>query len=100
MKAALVISERDNVATALEPLDPGRRLDLSGITVGDQQDVLEADRVARGCLEPLDDELAAELNAILLSAGFDYCVHGSPRRFRRARALIVMVENLALMRRA
>jgi altronate dehydratase len=29
MSAALVISERDNVATALEPLEPGRRLDLA-----------------------------------------------------------------------
>ena len=30
MKAALVISERDNVATALEPLEPGRVLNLAG----------------------------------------------------------------------
>jgi altronate dehydratase len=30
VKAALVISERDNVATALEPLEPGRVLDLAG----------------------------------------------------------------------
>lgn len=28
MRAALVISERDNVATALEPLEPGRVLEL------------------------------------------------------------------------
>ena len=33
MKAALVISARDNVATALEPLQPGRVLDLQGTTV-------------------------------------------------------------------
>lgn len=33
MKAALVISERDNVATALEPLEPGRELTLSAQTV-------------------------------------------------------------------
>ena len=33
MKAALVISDRDNVATALEPLDPGRVLDFSGRVV-------------------------------------------------------------------
>jgi hypothetical protein len=33
VKAALVISERDNVATALEPLDSGRRIDLNGATV-------------------------------------------------------------------
>lgn len=33
MTAALVISDRDNVATALEPLEPGRRLDLARGTV-------------------------------------------------------------------
>ena len=33
MTAALVISERDNVATALEPLEPGRRLELASGTV-------------------------------------------------------------------
>ena len=33
MKAALVISERDNVATALEPLEAGRQLDLAGCSV-------------------------------------------------------------------
>lgn len=30
MKSVLVISTRDNVATALEPLDPGRRLVVNG----------------------------------------------------------------------
>ena len=33
MNAALVISARDNVATALEPLDPGRSLTAGGSTV-------------------------------------------------------------------
>ncbi|MCA1562263.1 MAG: UxaA family hydrolase [Acidobacteria bacterium] len=33
MKAVLVISERDNVATALEPLEIGRRVDANGATV-------------------------------------------------------------------
>lgn len=33
MKAALVISDRDNVATALEPLAAGRTLDLNGLAV-------------------------------------------------------------------
>jgi altronate dehydratase len=33
VKAALVISERDNVATALEPLHPGRRVDCGGLTI-------------------------------------------------------------------
>lgn len=30
MKAVLVISDRDNVATALEALQPGRRIDVQG----------------------------------------------------------------------
>lgn len=33
MNPVLVISGADNVATALEPLDPGRIVDLGGITV-------------------------------------------------------------------
>lgn len=33
MKAALVISDRDNVATALEPLEQGRRLEIQGTTI-------------------------------------------------------------------
>ena len=37
MKAALVISDRDNVATALQRLEPGRRLEFgsSGVTVAE-----------------------------------------------------------------
>jgi hypothetical protein len=30
VKSALVISDRDNVATALETLEPGRRIDIPG----------------------------------------------------------------------
>jgi altronate dehydratase len=33
MRAVLVISERDNVATALEALDPGRRVDVNNTSV-------------------------------------------------------------------
>lgn len=33
MKSVLVISERDNVATALEALEPGRRLEIRDTTV-------------------------------------------------------------------
>ena len=34
MKAVIVISQRDNVATALEPLDTGRRLEIgAGVLV-------------------------------------------------------------------
>jgi hypothetical protein len=42
MKAAIVISDRDNVATALEVLEPGRRLEL-----GDR-DVTVVERVVSG----------------------------------------------------
>jgi altronate dehydratase len=33
VKAALVISERDNVATALQPLEAGRPLDVAGASL-------------------------------------------------------------------
>jgi SAF domain len=33
VRAALVISDRDNVATALEPLEPGRPLDIAGVSI-------------------------------------------------------------------
>jgi hypothetical protein len=33
VKAALVISDRDNVATALEALEPGRELDINGCAI-------------------------------------------------------------------
>jgi SAF domain-containing protein len=42
VNAALVISERDNVATALEPLDKGRTITVGGATV------LVAEPIARG----------------------------------------------------
>lgn len=33
MRPALVISDRDNVATALQPLEPGRHLELQGVSI-------------------------------------------------------------------
>jgi hypothetical protein len=33
MRAVLVISARDNVATALQPLEAGRRIDVNGFTI-------------------------------------------------------------------
>jgi SAF domain-containing protein len=42
VKAALVISARDNVATALQPLQPGQRIDISGTIV------LVGEPIARG----------------------------------------------------
>ena len=42
MNAALIISERDNVATALETLEPGRSIDAGARTV------LVAETIPRG----------------------------------------------------
>lgn len=46
MKPALVISDRDNVATALEPLDPGRRLELGGRTIVVREPIPSGHKVA------------------------------------------------------
>ena len=46
MKAALVISDRDNVATALEPLAAGRRLELGEYLVTLLEDVPSGHKVA------------------------------------------------------
>lgn len=46
MKAALVISARDNVATALEALEPGRALELGGTTVTTIERIASGHKVA------------------------------------------------------
>jgi altronate dehydratase len=46
VKAALVISDRDNVATALQPLAPGRELQVSGVTVTVRQTVPSGHKIA------------------------------------------------------
>ncbi len=46
MKAALVISEHDNVATALQPLEPGGRLDLAGGTLTIAENIPSGHKVA------------------------------------------------------
>src|SRR5207249_4240392 len=58
---------------ALDHWAPDRR----GIAVGDEQDALERDRLARLAVDELDLELGADLDAVLLLAGLDDCVHGS-----------------------
>ena len=46
MKAALVISERDNVATALQPLDKGQALDVGGVSVTVREAIPPGHKVA------------------------------------------------------
>lgn len=46
MKAALVISDRDNVATALEALEPGRRLDVNGRSITVAEPIASGHKVA------------------------------------------------------
>jgi hypothetical protein len=46
VKAALVISDRDNVATALEPLEPGRLLEINGRVVTVQEGIPSGHKVA------------------------------------------------------
>ena len=46
MKPALVISERDNVATALEPLEPGRTVDINGATLTVVEPVSSGHKIA------------------------------------------------------
>jgi len=46
VRAALVISERDNVATALEALETGQRLDLAGTTLMVQSPVPRGHKIA------------------------------------------------------
>ena len=62
-----------------------RAPDRGRVAVGDEQDAIERDRLAGAGLEELDLELRADLDAILLSAGLDDCVHGTPGRALVAR---------------
>ena len=45
--------------------------------VGDEEHALQRDRLAGLDVEQLDLELGADLDAVLLPAGLDDCVHGS-----------------------
>jgi altronate dehydratase len=47
VKAALVISDRDNVATALEALETGRTVDLGGRTVIVRETIPSGHKIAR-----------------------------------------------------
>ena len=46
MKAALVISDRDNVATALQPLDDGRVLEIGSVSVTVREAIPSGHKVA------------------------------------------------------
>jgi hypothetical protein len=46
VKAALVISARDNVATALQSLVPGQRIDLGGSVVGVIEPIARGHKIA------------------------------------------------------
>ena len=46
MKAALVISDRDNVATALQPLEAGGPLDLAGTSLVVREPIPSGHKVA------------------------------------------------------
>ena len=46
MKSVLVISERDNVATALEALEPGRTLDVRNASVTIREPIQRGHKVA------------------------------------------------------
>ncbi|HXW07850.1 MAG TPA: UxaA family hydrolase [Vicinamibacterales bacterium] len=46
MKSVLVISDRDNVATALEPLEPGRRIEVNGATLVVREPVPSGHKIA------------------------------------------------------
>jgi altronate dehydratase len=62
VKAVLKISERDNVATALEPLEPGRRLDING------SHVAVRDAIPRG----------HKIALVPIAAGDEVIKYGSP----------------------
>ena len=57
-----------------------RPADRRVVAVGDEQDAIERDRLAGLDVEQLDLELGADLDAVLLPAGLDDCVHGSSGR--------------------
>ena len=58
------------------PLDD-RLADAGLVAVGDEEHAVQGDRLAGLDVEELDLELGADLDAVLLPAGLDDCVHGS-----------------------
>jgi SAF domain len=54
VKAALVISARDNVATALEPLEPDQRLEMNGGAVVVRETIPPGHKIALRAIEAGD----------------------------------------------
>ena len=54
--------------------------------VGDEEHPVQRDGLAGFDVEQLNLELGADLDAVLLPAGLDDCVHGSSERAMRPRA--------------
>ena len=52
MRSVLVISERDNVATALEALEPGHALDVRGATIVVRDPIPRGHKVALAAIAP------------------------------------------------
>jgi altronate dehydratase len=52
VKFVLVISERDNVATALQPLRPGQQLDVNGIMIAVQHAIPSGHKIALMTIRP------------------------------------------------
>ena len=54
MRPALVISDRDNVATALEPLERGRQLEVGGVSITTVESIASGHKVALRAIEAGD----------------------------------------------
>ena len=52
MKAALVISERDNVATALQPLEDGQVVEAGGVAVTVREAIAPGHKIALRAIAP------------------------------------------------
>jgi hypothetical protein len=52
VKAALVISDRDNVATALEALEPGRQLEIGGRAIAVAEPIAAGHKIALRGIAP------------------------------------------------
>ena len=79
----------DKAGALVEPYSVTHGLDRAAdgrrVAVGDEEDAVERHRLAGPGCQELDLELRADLDAVLLPAGLDDCVHGSSGRDVRSR---------------